>query len=484
MSIAMNISLFSFDMHKVCFLRICRLFVAFLLSTIAIAQSLHAQARPILNTRDIEEISHNPVIVIHGILGSKLVNSTTQEIVWGKLRRFQFWKSASGPDELAFPMRFGESLDRLGDDIVSDGTLAHLDINLLGIPIEIEAYGRLMQALGVAGYRDAGHQSVLDTSSESHFTCFQFDYDWRRDISENAVKLDNFIRERQEYVSREYARRFGIQNAAPKFDIVAHSMGGLLARYYLRYGRQSLPNDGTLPTIDWSGARQIEKVVLIGTPNDGSVLALRDLVNGYQPSKIVPFQTPVVLGTMPSIYQLLPTEEATWLEDVNGSPLRENIFDPAVWESHRWGLMSEDADKALQILLPGVKDFDDRLRIARDYLAKCLYRASQFHHALNIPSAQPSNLQMHLFAGSQENTASKIRATSRGNALKVSAYEAGDDTTTLRSALSLRTNRNSQNQVASYCTIAWSTVNKIDSTHRKLPTDDRFVAGLVKILKP
>ena len=60
----------------------------------------------------------------------------------------------------------------------------------------------------------------------------------------------------------------------------------------------------------------------------------------------------------------------------------------------------------------------------------------------------------------------------------------GKVATILRSALSLRTNRNSQNQVANFCKIAWSTVNKIDSTHRKLPTDDRFGAGLVEILKP
>ncbi len=126
-----------------------------------------------------EELSYNTVIVIHGVLGSKLINESTQEVVWGTLRRFQFWKPTTRPADLAHPMRFGNALDELQDSIVSDGTLANLDIKLLGIPVEIEAYQGLMQALGVAGYRDAGHASVLDTEGEQHFTCFQFDYDCR-----------------------------------------------------------------------------------------------------------------------------------------------------------------------------------------------------------------------------------------------------------------------------------------------------------------
>ena len=48
----------------------------------------------------------------------------------------------------------------------------------------------------------------------------------------------------------EYARRYGVRDAPVKFDIVAHSMGGIVARYAMMYGGADLPADGSLPPLD------------------------------------------------------------------------------------------------------------------------------------------------------------------------------------------------------------------------------------------
>ena len=379
-------------------------------------------------------------------------------------------------------MQFGLPLNQLLDNVVSDGTLSHLDLQVAGIPIEIEAYAGLMQALGIAGYRDVNHPSVLDTAKSEHFTCFQFDYDWRRDISENAALLDDFIERKKRYVAGEYARRFGVIKSDIKFDLVAHSMGGLLTRYYLQYGRQPLPNDGSRPTLDWSGAARVENVVLVGTPNDGSVLALRDLVNGYQPSKLMPFQSPVVLGTMPSVYQMLPPNASSWSVDDRGMPIQENIFDSATWKKHGWGLAANDADKVLKELLPDVTDEPTRCRIAEDHLAKCLYRAAQMRDSLEIAAPFPSTIKLHLFAGDGKWTASKVQSGSRGGKIKVIDQIAGDDTTTLASALTLRSVRSGE-QIQSGCAIPWTTITKVNATHRLLPSDPRFVSALIEVLR-
>jgi len=68
----------------------------------------------------------------------------------------------------------------------------------------------------------------------------------RRDNVENAQRLAAFIEARRGELKIEYLTRYGIEDADIKFDIVAHSMGGLLTRYFMRYGDADLPEDGSL----------------------------------------------------------------------------------------------------------------------------------------------------------------------------------------------------------------------------------------------
>ena len=87
-----------------------------------------------------------------------------------------------------------------------------------------------------------------------------------------------------------------------KFDIVAHSMGALLTRYYLRYGTADLPQDGSLPELTWAGAEHIERVVMVAPPNAGAGDALLDLVAGRKFGFLGPRYEPALLGTFPSMY--------------------------------------------------------------------------------------------------------------------------------------------------------------------------------------
>ena len=102
-----------------------------------------------------------------------------------------------------------------------------------------------MITLGAGGYRDESLGLNSIDYGTDHYTCFQFDYDWRLDISANARRLKIFIDERRRDVQRQYEIEYGLKDTPVKFDIVAHSMGSLLTRYFLRYGGQYLPDDGS-----------------------------------------------------------------------------------------------------------------------------------------------------------------------------------------------------------------------------------------------
>ena len=199
----------------------------------------------------------NPVIVIPGLTGSNLIEGATGRAVWGSFGGDVAQPKVPADARLiALPMEEGVPLRDLRDDVISDGVLDRLRVRVLGIPINLRAYYYILQALGIGGYRDESLAvpGEIDWGDE-HFTCFQFDYDWRRDNVENAQRLHRFIEEKRAYVQEENRKRYGVDTPDIKFDIVSHSMGGLLLRYYLRYGAADLPEDGSLARGDL-GRRQ------------------------------------------------------------------------------------------------------------------------------------------------------------------------------------------------------------------------------------
>ena len=147
----------------------------------------------------------NPVIVIPGILGTKLVERRTGRVAWGAFSGdYADPRTRDGARLIALPMRERAELYELHDDVRTAGVLDRLKINLLGLPVELKAYSRLLGILGIGGYRDEslGRAGAVDYGEE-HYTCFQFDYDWRRDIVENAQRLHEFILTKRRYVQNE-----------------------------------------------------------------------------------------------------------------------------------------------------------------------------------------------------------------------------------------------------------------------------------------
>jgi pimeloyl-ACP methyl ester carboxylesterase len=377
-------------------------------------------------------------------------------------------------------MQVGVELPQLRDNLIPAGALDRVLVYLLGYPLAQQAYSQLLSVLGIGGYRDEAlaRAGAVDWG-EDHFTCFQFDYDWRRDIAESAVNLNRFIREKRRYVQREFEKRYGIKNHDVKFDIVAHSMGSLVSRYYLRYGTAPLPQDGSLPPVTWAGARYVEKLVMIGPPNAGSIDALESLVNGYDPSVVLPAYPPAVIGTMPSLYQLLPRSRHQVLLDPRGLPAAD-LLSPELWQQNGWGLADPKQDKILKYLLPEVAVAERRRQIALDHLAKVLQRARQFAAAMDQPAKRPRSLRYYLIAGDAERTKKTARFNRQGRLTIVNTGPG--DGVVLRSSALLDERPAGQPKGRLVSPIRWDQVFFVFAGHVELTRVPVFTDNLLFIL--
>ena len=320
----------------------------------------------------------NPVIIIPGLTGSDLVNSKTGEEVWFKARRAK-------DDDIRLPI--SPNLAQNRDNLVTRDILR--SVQFLKILPETEIYERLIDALQTrGGYHEAKWNTTSRRDAQDSF--YVFPYDWRRDNVENAQLLVRRI--------ETLKRRLGKPNL--KFNVIAHSMGGLIARYAAMYGNADLPQGVPQPT--WAGARHFDKIFLLGTPNEGSVTALDALLNGFSyigGGLNLPFIQDISrfdVFTIPSAYQLLPHEGSLLAYDENLKPMTIDVFDPAEWEKYDWAIWKDDAF---------AKKFGpDEQKNARAFFNAVLARAKQFQAALDANNNAKSPVKFYLMGADCKET--------------------------------------------------------------------------------
>lgn len=420
-----------------------------------------------------ENVERNPIIVIPGILGSRLIDDRGR-VVWGA-----FGPGAVNPDTaegrrlLALPLS-GAGWPR--DEVRSDGTLERLKVSL-GFDFHFSAYAGMLQAFGAGGYLDPAHVDLGGIDyGPGHYNCFQFGYDWRRSCAENAALLGRFIEEKRRYVQGERLKRHGVRGDV-KFDVIAHSMGGLVARYFLMYGGRPLSPDGTMP-VTWAGAEHVEKLVMIGTPNSGSIYPLQQLSGGFRLASLLPRMESAVIATMPSIYELMPRAEDQAVIDADSRAIA--IYDPAAWTGLGWGLADPAQERVLQDLLPDVADPQERRQLARDHLAKMLRNARAFHRAMNSAARPPAGLEIHAFAGDAVSTGSRAQVGADG-VPEIIDWIPGDGTVTRRSVLmDRRTPAEAGLRLKS--PIAWTDAHFVFSDHARMTSDPAFIDNVLHLL--
>ncbi|EWT00199.1 hypothetical protein N865_17525 [Intrasporangium oryzae NRRL B-24470] len=225
------------------------------------------------------------VVVLPGIMGSILGVSTrdrsaAENLVWAPTAG-AVWNNLTGRLRIQdFPIPEGCGDEPPGDRVEAVELMP--DVHAIpGVWTPVKGYTPLVEHLEQLGYRR--HQPG-DPRPGNLLTV---PYDWRLSNRYNGQRLAGIVEP-----ALDRWRSQGGRYANAQLVFVCHSMGGLVARWYIE---------------KCGGFGHTRRLITLGTPWRGAASAVEQLVNGVTPG-IGPLHVDLTTfaRSLPSLYQLMP----------------------------------------------------------------------------------------------------------------------------------------------------------------------------------
>lgn len=216
------------------------------------------------------------IVLLPGIMGSVLQkdNNDLFALSWSAGWR-ALWSRGDSLQEMFLKGDDPDGRD-LGDGVTATRLMS--DAHIIPGFFKVDGYTRISEF--ITENFDVIQGSVDDATKPANF--FEFPYDWRRYNCVSAAKLEKLIK------ARLPQWRESTGNDSAKVILIAHSMGGLVSRYYLE---------------KLEGWKDCRALITFGTPYRGAVNALDFLVNGYK-NRFIDLSE--ALRSFSSAYELLP----------------------------------------------------------------------------------------------------------------------------------------------------------------------------------
>lgn len=232
------------------------------------------------------------VVILPGIMGSVLQKDGTD--LWNASGQV-IWQVISSLGNKVKDLKL-EGDDPGGGDIGDGIKPTRLITDTYLIP-GFSGFGKLVDGYNqtselITKNFDVTEGNIYEDPEDKAANFYHFPYDWRRDNRANANILKRLLDQRLQ----RWRDKSGNQNA--KVILLAHSMGGLISRYYLEV---------------LGGWQDCKVLFTFGTPYRGSVNAINILANGFKKGSFdlgEIFKLKEVIPTLTSIYQLLPRYKA------------------------------------------------------------------------------------------------------------------------------------------------------------------------------
>lgn len=275
------------------------------------------------------------VIFVPGIMGSELFLGEKDDPA-----REKIWPGAIS--ELFLPYQKMEIL--LNPQLTVGDIIRRISIS--------SQYENLIEALLTCGFMEDADAPTLRACP----------YDWRKDNALAAALLADHV-----------AFMRSAHGPEVVINLVTHSMGGLIARYFLESGHFS---ETTHP-----GFANVRRLITIGTPHRGAPIALHAVLGQIKRLFLNAAQVKRLADDpqFPALYQLLPPPN-----------------EPFLWDSNLASRLSPVDLYATNIF----KNFS----LSTTHLEN----AKAFHASLNI-SHRPRSVDYFCFVGTRQKTVSNIR---------------------------------------------------------------------------
>ncbi len=347
--------------------------LAFALAGLLLAACASAPERPDLARlyeADIDNPAQPPVIIIHGLMGSTLV-----ERDGGR----EFWPGGIG--SLAFSeyreLARMEAAEQRGGGLVP-GELFY------GVG-RTDYYRALVGTLENAGGFRRAYPGQTVRGDDDRRRYYVLLYDWRKENLAAVRDLHRLIEQiRVDYGDKDLP-----------VDIVAHSNGGLIANYYLRYGPANVMEDRRYTPWD-EGAHRIRRIVMLGTPSLGAVSSLERLQRGFKIAwRTVPVE---VLVTFVTPFEALPHPQSQVVYSPEGKAIPFDIYDADAWRVRRWSVFSPEVEARVLAAAPDRATGELNMAELQAQFVRNLDHARRFQEAINAP-VRGNGVQVAVFGG-------------------------------------------------------------------------------------
>lgn len=329
-----------------------------------------------------------PLIVIPGAFGSKLRRRATGQEIWPSSGFSLLFSSYPDIEVTIDP----NSLDPVADDVEA------FDIFRKGMGRDF--YGALLKTLeSIGGYRRTYPGQPLEPTGRSYYV---YTYDWRLDNVAAVRGLHQLI----EQVAEDHG------DPKLRVDIIAHSNGGLMARYYARFGTADMLTEQAAKP-HWNGSHRIRRLLMVGTPNLGTMQPVLSHVRGEEIGlNRIPAE---VVASCPGAPQLFPAPGLPWLMDPRGEDLGLDVYALETWRDLGWSIFSGKARDRATSKHGGGRQGRAHLELLERYLAKHLARGRRFQQVLARP-ARPDEPEPFVFGGDCTPTVARLVLEKSGGA--------------------------------------------------------------------